>query len=375
VLARDRIDHARTAAFRFLLERQSPDGAWRSVTYGLFKDGDALTPHVLLALCFARLPDDGLPALQKGAAYLAALARPDGTINEGPHGLSYPTYTAAFVATVLSEPIFSEHRQARDAWLAYLLERQLTEALGWQPGDRAFGGWGYAHSLPRKPRQTGWTSPGEPTDLLTESNLSATVCALEALRAAGLPPTDPVFGKALMFVCRCQNYAEDPDPEFDDGGFFFMRDDPLRNKAGVVGTDRSGLVRFASYGSVTSDGLRALIACGVSLADPRVGAARLWLERNFSVSLHPGQFAPGRALLRASIYYYYCWSLIRALHACGAEALTPDRVGALAEELLHRQRPDGSWVNEAVEVREDDPLVATPFALGTLACCERAVNR
>jgi hypothetical protein len=40
---------------------------------------------------------------------------------------------------------------------------------------------------------------------------------------------------------------------------------------------------------------------------------------------------------------------------------------ALAEELLKRQRADGAWVNPAVLVREDDPLVATPFAMAALA--------
>jgi squalene-hopene/tetraprenyl-beta-curcumene cyclase len=250
-----------------------------------------------------------------------------------------------------------------------LRERQLTEALGWRPADRAYGGWGYAHVLPCKPR------PGQPADLLTESNLSATVFALEALRAAGCSTRDPVFDKALTFVRRCQNYAVDPDPTFDDGGFFFMDNDSLRNKAGVAGTDRTGRTRYASYGSMTADGLRALLACGVPLTDARVTAARRWLEGRFSASVHPGRFAAGRALLQASIYYYYGWSLAGALAGCGAAALTPLRAAALAEELLRRQQADGSWVNHAVEVREDDPLVATPFAVGTLAECRRAVSR
>ena len=43
------------------------------------------------------------------------------------------------------------HRKARDAWLAYLRERELTEDLGWQPADKQYGGWGYSPRLPRKP--------------------------------------------------------------------------------------------------------------------------------------------------------------------------------------------------------------------------------
>jgi hypothetical protein len=361
VLAPDDIGRALAAAARFLRGRQSPDGAWRSSVYGTFKDGTALTPLVAHGLLAAADGGEAAACAARGAAYLATRARADGTLDEGPHGLSYPAYTAALSVLVLSRPAFPEHRRARDAWLAYLRERQLTEALGWQPADREYGGWGYAHALPRKPR------PGRAPDLLTESNLSATAFAVEALRAAGRPADDPAFGQALTFVCRCQNYADDPDPAFDDGGFFFMYDDPLRNKAGVAGTDRVGRLRFASYGSMTADGLRALLACGVPPDDARAVAARAWLGRHFAASAHPGRFAAGRAALRASVYYYYAWSLARALAACGPGGLTPACAAALAGELLRRQQADGSWANAAVEVREDDPLVATPFALATLA--------
>ena len=35
-----------------LVAGQSPDGAWRSSTYGVFKDGLSLTPTVLKAVAF-----------------------------------------------------------------------------------------------------------------------------------------------------------------------------------------------------------------------------------------------------------------------------------------------------------------------------------
>ncbi len=370
MFALDRIDGALNAAVFYLAHRQAPDGAWRSDTYAFFKDGGALTPLALHTLLTVGLPA-GAPCIERPAAFLAAMTQPDGTVTEGPHGLSYPAYTAALAVLALSHLTLNAHRHARDAWLSYLRQRQLTEALGWQPEDPAYGGWGYAHSLPRKPQ------PGEFADLLTESNLSATVFALDALRAGGIAADDPAFGKALRFVRRCQNYTDDsagPDPAFDDGGFFFMYGDPLRNKAGVAGTDRLGRERYASYGSMTADGLRALLACGLPHDDGRVTAARAWLERHFSTARHPGRFALDRVALRASIYYYYCWSLARALAACGVHAAPADWAEQLAEDLLQRQRPDGSWVNEFYEVREDDPLVATPLAAGALAVCRDVIT-
>jgi squalene-hopene/tetraprenyl-beta-curcumene cyclase len=331
-----------------------------------------LTPLVLHVL---NAFSDGEAAAfaRKGEDYLASLTRPDGTIDPGPAGLSYPAYTAALTVLAFGRPDPARHGAARAAWLSFLQDRQLTERLGWQPSDREYGGWGYAHGLPYKPR------PGEPPAPYTESNLSATGFAVEALRAAGCPPDDPAFTKALTFVTRCQNDADDPgqrDPVFDDGGFYFIYDDAERNKAGLAGTDRTGRPRFASYGSMTADGLRGLLACGLPLDHPRVAAAFGWLAKNFSASAHPGRFADGRAAVRASVYFYYTWSVARALTAARMHELpTPSGAvpwaEALADELLRRQNPDGSWVNDAVEVREDDPVVATSLTAGALVVCRQ----
>jgi squalene-hopene/tetraprenyl-beta-curcumene cyclase len=383
----DRIDQALSSATRFLLSGQLPDGSWHSDVYGPFKDGPSLTPLVLRTLL--TLPAHPAAAVgegsarweleagcRKGAAYLASQVQPDGSIAAGPQGMAYPVYTSAGAVGVLSEPGNARHRKARDAWLAYLRERQLTEDLGWQPDDKPFGGWGYSPRVPRKPE------PGEPLPPLTESNLSATVFALEALQAAGVKADDAVFQKALVFVRRCQNYCHDPEQReaaYDDGGFFFIYDDPVRNKAGSSGLDRAGRQRYSSYGSTTADGLRALMLCGRPADDPRVAAVRAWLEANFRSNSHPGKYAEDREHNRGAVYYYYCCSVARALLAARLEELRTTRgqvrwAEELADELVRRQRPDGSWINPLVPQREDDPLVATALAGLALASCRESLT-
>ena len=230
-------DDGLAAAAEFLVRQQSADGSWKSDVYGTFKDGTALTPAAVVALQAA----DAAPAARrKGAAFLAAMVKADGTIDEGEFGLDYPAYTAALSVAALSHPENAKHARARDAWLKYLLDRQLTEALGWAAEDKPYGGWGYCRTQPRKPK------PNELAPPLVESNLSATVFALEALKAAGHADAE-VFGKARLFLMRTRNHL--PPAGFDakdpvrDGGFFFIYDDPVRNKAGGAPP------RFHSYGS------------------------------------------------------------------------------------------------------------------------------
>lgn len=371
-----RIDRSLSGAAAFLCAQQSPEGDWRPDTYGAFKDGASLTPLVLQALSGIPSTEELAPVYRKGTDYLANMVRSDGSIDAGPHGLSYPVYTAANAVLVLSNPCNAQYRKPRDAWLSYLRARQLVEELGWQPTDREYGGWGYASGLPRKPK------PGEAAPLLTESNLSATAFALTALRSAGVPANDAAIQKARVFVQRCQNYTVDSkvrDPAFEDGGFFFIYADSVRNKAGVAGIDRAGRERYVSYGSVTADGVRALLACGLPVADDRVVAARSWLEKNFSAASHPGRYPNERLSDRPALYFYYCCSVAQALRALDVQDLEQPAgkvrwAEALAEEILKRQRADGSWVNSAKAVREDEPVLATSLAAMALAVCRERLS-
>ena len=365
------VDAALRKAARYLVSQQSADGAWRSETYGAMRDGPSLTPLIISALLF--LPQagaEGQAAIRKGADYLAGFTGDDGRLKAQAGELLFPVYTAASASRVLVLVERSpRYVRAQQAWLADLRRRQLNESRGWQPADPEYGGWGYALDVPRKP------APGKPKELLHESNLAATVFALAALRSAKVPSGDPAYAQALAFVKRCQNFSDDPmagDPAFDDGGFFFIPGDAAQNKAGASGTDRWGRERFHSYGTMTADGLRALLRCGLPEDHPRVVAARNWLTHNFSATHNPGAFVGDRAVLQDATYYYWTWAAshaflaihLRQFHSRDGLVAWP---AAFADELLARQRPDGSWVNRFTDAKEDDPLVATSWASAALA--------
>jgi squalene-hopene/tetraprenyl-beta-curcumene cyclase len=371
-----RADRALAAAARALISAQSPDGAWRSRTYGALKDGLSLTPPVLKALAFAPTVEGSSAAARRGAAFLIGRTRTDGAVVDEPRELIYPVYTAAASAIALGRLDVAGGPEARDAWLRELRRRQLVEPLGWGPADPAFGAWGYAIEPPSRPE--GGLPEGQPLD----ADLSSTLFAVGALRLAGADADDPAIRKALVFVARCQNFAgpgREGESAFDDGGFFFTTTDPARNKAGEAGTDREGRVRFASYGSATADGVRAFLRCGLPADHPRVVAARRWLQRHFSARVHPGSFAEGREVERDATYFYYAWSAAHAFRALGVVEWSVDgrRVAwaeEMARELVARQNPDGTWTNPVGASKEDDPLVATPLAAGALALSRAALR-
>lgn len=294
----------RTKATSWLLERQSPDGAWRSDTYGSFRDGRALTPVVLRAL----------PAGDAADKACRWLLENRGTLFD-----DYPIHLASALLEAATR--FPElpplAKIARDR----LLSLQC-------PGS---GGWSYS------PRP-----PADESAPMQQANLSATAMAIDGLRAGGLAADDPRLCKAMAFLRTCQNHAGG-DPAFDDGGFFQLAADPARNKAGRAGTDRLGVIRYRSYASATADGLRALLLCGEKSDSPAVRAAADWLRR----------FADRTP---ANLNYYTARSIARTA------SLLPELLPFIPD-LAASQQPDGSWRNPAGEMREDCPVVATALAL------------
>jgi squalene-hopene/tetraprenyl-beta-curcumene cyclase len=323
------------------VSQQGPDGAIRSRTYAYFKDGYSLTPLALAALFAVPAPDEA--AYARGVDFIAGMA--------DAKEMTYPLYSMAIGTLVLNVSKNLRHDKIRQSLILEVRKRQLDEKLGWDQNLKSYGGWGYYDGIPQR---------GAAPDEELAANLSSTLYAIGALVLAGTPLDDPALGKARAFVERCQN---------PDGGFFFSPDVPDANKAGP----------FRSYGSMTADGVRALIRLGTPVTDPKVVAAAAWLEKHFEADRNPGDFPPVNEVRRASSYYYWSWSAAHALRDLGATTLHTERgdvrwAEALAETLLARQRGDGSWANPASEMREDDPIVATSFATAALGVCRQALG-
>src|SRR5205823_1648732 len=122
----EKVARARKRGVDFLLAQQAKDGSWRSDTYGLL-DAPSVTPLVLNAL-LAAAPDKE-DAFRKGAPHLTAVVQPDGGIAVPERGFEFAIYTAALSVSALSHPRQLGYRKARDAWLSFLRQRQLTEDL------------------------------------------------------------------------------------------------------------------------------------------------------------------------------------------------------------------------------------------------------
>jgi hypothetical protein len=141
--------------------------------------------------------------------------------------------------------------------------------------------------------------------------------------------------RARVFLERSQN---------QDGGFVFSPVTPALNKAGESAEG------FRSYGTATADGVLALRASGVPDSDERITRAIAWLDRNHHSDRVPGfDEAGSRQAWGAGLRFYYAAALAR--------------VRPHQRFRLPGQADDGSFRNTNALVKEDDPLIATTFAI------------
>jgi hypothetical protein len=327
---------ARAAAY--LWSRQAEDGGWHSHTYGLLRSGQSLTPFVLEALLEVPPEIEPLPAakVDRAIAFIRCHTQPDGALGlaEGETGIpDYPNYSTALAVSALC-------RARRPGWqaqvkpmIAYLRGQQFSEQNGWHPSDPAYGAWGMGGGR-RTPPDTGHV------------DLSMTRYVIEALRAAGVAASDPALERARIFIERCQN---------PDGGFFFTTTEFDTNKAGHDGK------QFRSYGTATADGVLALLAAGMERHNPRVEAGARWLAAHHHSMDVPGFTGEAYDRWPRGLAFYYSATASQAFRA-----LASDPGAGVREALRRTQRRDGSWSNPENLVKEDDPLIATPFAVRAL---------
>ena len=324
----------------WLQKNQTTNGCWSNAQF------PALTALPLWAVCGAR--DPGRTAMaDKATAFILSCVQTNGGIYvdiPGRRGGGLANYNTAICLTAL-------HATGRKDLTRTILDARAFVAGSQHLGDDVYaGGFGYDRETKR-----------------AYTDLDNTMFAMEAmrrtqgfedLRPAGEKRVDVDWKAALSYVSKLQNPAAAGTN--DAGGFAYNPDDA---KAGLV-TNAAGKVFLRSFGSITYAGLLSLVYAEVSRADPRVQSAVDFAARHWTLDENPGMGSQG-------LYFYYD-VMGRALAAARLDAV-PRAGGAeirwreeLARKMIALQRPDGAWANADNRFWENDPALATAYALVAL---------
>ncbi len=151
-----------------------------------------------------------------------------------------------------------------------------------------------------------------------------------------------------------------------DGGAMYS---PGSSKAGFEQVD-GGFFTPRSYGSMTYALLRLYVMSGISSQDPRVQAAYNWVSdaENYTFEYNPGFEVDGSSEYQGLFYYYF--TAADTLARLAPEGHLVDSRGEehnwrqdLTRTLQRLQNEDGSWTNGHDRWIEQDPRLASAYAL------------
>jgi hypothetical protein len=293
-----RTDAAIQRGLAYLNARRWPDGSFG--THG-YRGNVAVTSLAAMAfMCAGHQPNRGMYGRVVTDALRFVLSKENvgggqrGFLHNpaaSPHG---PMYGHGFATLFLSEVSGMVHDKALREETREKLHRAVDLILRSQNFE---GGWRY--------------NPGS-----HDADLSVTICQIMALRSArnaGVSVPKSKVDNCVRYVKACQDRRE--------GWFRYM-------KQGGGGGGPQGFARTAA-------GVVALYSAGI-YQGPEIEAGLRFLLRN----------KPGGGFGRPDMHYFYGhYYAVQAMWTAGGTYWS-EWYPAIREELLSRQNPDGSWLDQ-----------------------------
>lgn len=358
-LARPVIDKA----IAYLRSQQDQSGGWAHRDDG--PNFPAITGLVVTGMLADPRIDQNDRAVQAGVSYILGFRKPDGTIHDG----AVPAYNTSICLSALAKV------HSCDAAEAIAGGQNALRAMQWQNAAPA-GAQAYNEPVSEDHPYfggVGYGNHGRP-DL---SNLGF---ALQAMHDTGVSANDEAFQRALTFLSRTQMLDDVNDMAYADGsqqgGFIYATVPNAESVEGRAGQSMAGMMdedlddgtaasRLRCYGSMTYVGFKSLIYADLPHDDPRVAAARGWIEHNYTMDENPGMGASGQ--------YYYYLAMARALDAAGSPIVAVRHDGQatrqidwrtdMINKLAELQEPDGSFRVLDKRWMENNPVLITAYAL------------
>jgi squalene-hopene/tetraprenyl-beta-curcumene cyclase len=337
-------------AISFLKSQQDDNGGWST------KKSPGVTGIVLTGMLQTGKVTADDPVAAKALKYIESLVNPKAKHIAGkdpaPQLQNY--VTCINVMALVAAKRESKYKAIIGDAVEFLKQLQWDEGEGKKKDDDFYGGAGY--------------------DSKSRPDLSNTQFFLDALKAAGVPPDDPAFKKAAIFVSRSQNFESEHNKlpwagKINDGSFIYT---PAGGGATKVVDKINPDEGIPGYGSMTYAGIKSLIYCGVPKGDLRIEKAYEWIKKHYTVDENPGM--PG-VRKEWGLYYYY-HTMAKSLEAMGVDFVT-DSKGVkhdwrkdITSALAKRQHKNGGWSNETDRWMEGDPDLVTGYALMALSHCK-----
>ena len=350
-------------AVAWLVSQQDESGAFKSQHYGAMKQGAATTSLALYSLSMTpeKCREKNREAIQKAIAFLMPGIRARGRVANPDGSLDHPVYSTAMFLVAVNRLDHELDPKLLVTLLDFLVRSQCVE-------DRGFG--------PENPNHGGWDviGPDVMPGKTSGTNVSVTHFVLEAF-ACHVPVAqdqDSVIDKvtiervlnsrkqAVAWLGRLQEKSE-------SGGFYFTA-----QPGSALNKSRTDDDKPQPYASATCDGLLSL-SFGGEIESVNFENASQWIRKRTTAVTVGGFENQKDSGWPKALQFYYLQSLARSTVSIGdsekmkKEKLSESILADIHATLGKSQHEDGRFENESSLMRENDPLIATSFAIIALS--------
>lgn len=348
--ARAEVEGMIAKAEAYLLGQQQPDGGFtEGARYAL-----GITQLATIGLTMKPGLTAQDPRIARALAFMEGFSQPDGGLYPPDEGLG-TYYTSLALLTWAATGTGSTERITRAQ--NYLYGVQETDA-GLSQGGFGYGG--------RK----------------GHADLSNSDFAIQALRASGVPPSEPHLQAAVKFLERCQDLSAVNKLPWakDSGGGVYSPDESKADGSWNREPPKAGdpPPRLAPYGSMTYALISTYVVLDVKPTDPRVAAALGWVKANYTFDKNPGTIKKGG---QEGLFYYYRL-MSKTYDVLGTKAFelkdgtTVDWRADLFAALKKRATVEGDkayWSNPIDRWGEDLPVLVTSYVLKSLKAIDKSL--
>jgi squalene-hopene/tetraprenyl-beta-curcumene cyclase len=346
--------HSVSIALDWLQKSQTPEGFWTN------KEQPALSALALRS--FLHADKAGVSILKydstiaKGFRYLESCVQKDGGI----YIKGYENYNTAIAMIAFLSANNPNYRQIIVNANNYLVGMQMDEKEKGKSDYQFDGGIGYNKDGHSDMNNTTWSLEAIYLAKQQQPKPSQEPEKKDVTQQKEMK--DLNWQAAIDFISRCQNLAKTnpaswvSEDSINKGGFLYY---PGSTKADPK--DVNGKKVLPSYGTMSLAGIMALLFADVPKQDIRIQEAFKWLQKNYTLDENPG-------LGQQGIYFYY-YIMAKSLKIYGVDTLQVKGKESvlwrkkLLERLVSLQKKDGFWQNTNGRWWENDPVLATTYAL------------
>lgn len=348
-------------AVAWLVEQQDESGAFKSKHYGAMKQGSALTSLSLYSLLMTprRYRRANSEAIEKAIAFLMPGTKARGRVANPDGSLDHPVYSTAMFLTASRRFENRLDRELANTLLKYLVDSQCTEGRGFDPSNPNYGGWDVI-------------GPDVMPNKTSGTNVSVTRFVLEAMDVwisdATLDEATQVLVEASQE--KAKGWLQRLQKRSPAGGFFFTaQPGSALNKA------KSSDGKPKAYATATCDGFLAHVLLGENYwGNDDSAELKTWIKTNITTGSVCGFEEDDQTGWPKALHYYHLQGL--AGIANPRSLLMPNVWSKkicleIEASLAKAQKDDGRFENESSLMRENDPLIATSFAIISLSRTRR----